>query len=286
MDTNALIDLVYKTYRMVRLYYAFNTVRFPRVGIVYNDYANEKVTKKVTALNLIYNKTKVPVLRNPNAERPTRLIRENISDSNIELFELDFDRIDNRCQGFITTTEYFQYPNSVFGLYNAKNKYIAFKALKALIPKLVNAKYNYYKFKLIYDDLSLLYIGPAQLFGLVPCAWDYEGDKPPKIATWYFKYLEMFIRHKERELSSLLYILLLSGFNDYRATKWAKRKEECNNLEKLKAFAAQKVRELDKYNKALEKREGDKVLVDSGKMIKEVFIINALYYSSSSLFVS
>lgn len=38
-------------------------VRFPRVGMVCDDYADEKVAKEVTALSLIYNKTKVPVLR-------------------------------------------------------------------------------------------------------------------------------------------------------------------------------------------------------------------------------
>jgi hypothetical protein len=32
---------------------------------------------------------------------------------------------------------------------------------------------------------------------------------------------------------------------------------------------AQKVSELDEYNKALEKREKDKALIDSGKMTKE-----------------
>lgn len=106
--------------------------------------------------------------------------------------------------------------------------------------------------------------------------------------------------HKERELSSLvkwsqasgamwLHMLLLSGFNDHRsfpftqlrqhlgATMWAKREKEFDNAEKLKAFAARKVRELDEYDKALEKREEDKALVNSGKMIKEEFITNALY---------
>jgi hypothetical protein len=42
------------------------------------------------------------------------------------------------------------------------------------------------------------------------------------------------------------------------------------------AFAARKVSELDEYDKALEKREEDKALVDSGKMTKEEFIANAL----------
>jgi hypothetical protein len=36
-----------------------------------------------------------------------------------------------------------------------KNKYVTFKALKALILELVNMKYNRYKFKLICDDLGL-----------------------------------------------------------------------------------------------------------------------------------
>jgi hypothetical protein len=113
-------------------------VRFPRVGNVCNDYSDEKVAMEVTALNLIYNRTTIPVpkiqawgpavsnplglgpfiimdfingvslsdlLKDPNAERPTRLMREGISDSDIEiiyrqlanyllqLFKLDFDRI-------------------------------------------------------------------------------------------------------------------------------------------------------------------------------------------------
>ncbi len=44
----------------------------------------------------------------------------------------------------------------------------------------------------------------------------------------------------------------------------------------LEAFAARKVSELDEYDEALEKREEDKALVDSGKMTKEEFIANAL----------
>lgn len=46
---------------------------------------------------------------------------------------------------------------------------------------------------------------------------------------------------------------------------------------------------LDEYNEALEKREKDKALVDSGKMTKEEFITNALiepgWPPCSSLFV-
>ncbi|PLB52195.1 phosphotransferase enzyme family protein [Aspergillus steynii IBT 23096] len=296
-------------------------VRFPRVGMVCDDYADEKVAVEVTALDLIRDQTTIPVprvwawgsaasnplglgpfiimdfidgvslndlLRDPNAESPSRVIREDISDSDIEviyrqlanfllqLFKLDFDRIGSlvspqaeaesppprpltfkahcilqnggvdtfgdREQGFATTTEFFQYlahqdwmqlaqqPNSVVGPYDAKNKHVAFNALKSLIPDLVHAKYDSRKFKLICDDLGLAnlivrgrqdltvvgvvdlewsYIGPAQLFGSAPWwllqdrpvnpEWDCEGDEPPEIGTRYFKYLDIFIRILEEE---------------------------------------------------------------------------------------
>lgn len=112
-------------------------VRFPRVGTVCDDYTDE-VAMEVTALSLIHNRTTIPVprvqawgpaasnllglgafimmdfvngvslsdlLEDPNAERPTRLMREDISDSDIvviyrqlanfllQLFKLNFDRI-------------------------------------------------------------------------------------------------------------------------------------------------------------------------------------------------
>jgi len=147
----------------------------------------------------------------------------------------------------------------------------------------------------------------------VNSAWDCNGDEPPKIAARYFKYLEIFTHileeeeakipgHKERELSNLvkwsqasgamwLHMLLSSGFNDHRsfpftqlrqhlgAAEWAKREKEFDNAEELEAFAARKVSELDEYDRALERREEDKALVDSGKMTKEEFIANALIES-------
>ncbi|KAJ5477831.1 hypothetical protein N7530_003340 [Penicillium desertorum] len=112
-------------------------VRFPRFGKVCEDYMDEKVAMEVSALNLIRNTTTVPVpivrawgpaasnrlglgpfimmdfingvslsslLQDP-AEKPTRVIKADISDSDIEviyrqlanfllqLFKLDFDRI-------------------------------------------------------------------------------------------------------------------------------------------------------------------------------------------------
>jgi hypothetical protein len=111
---------------------------------------------------------------------------------------------------------------------------VAFKALMALIPEMVNEQYDRCKFKLICDDLGLAnlivrgredltvvgivdlewsYIGPAQLFGSAPwwllqdrpvnSAWDYKGDEPPKIAARYFKYLDIFIHILEDEEAKL-----------------------------------------------------------------------------------
>lgn len=113
-------------------------VRFPRVGIVCDDYTNEKVAMEVTALSLIRTRITIPVprvqawgpaasnplglgpfimmdfingvdlcdlLQDPNAERPSRVMREDISNSDIEviyrqlanfllhLFEPNFDQI-------------------------------------------------------------------------------------------------------------------------------------------------------------------------------------------------
>ncbi|KAJ5177114.1 uncharacterized protein N7482_002991 [Penicillium canariense] len=296
-------------------------VRFPRMGIVCPLYADEKVAMEVTALNLISDRTTIPVprvqawgpaasnplglgpfimmdfingvslldiLQDPNAEH-SRVMREDISESDIEviyrqmtnfllqLFKLDFDRIGSlpsphpeaqsptpprpltfkahcilrnggvdtfgdRAQGFATTTEYFQHlvgqdweqlirqPNSTAGLYDAQNKYVAFKVLKSLVHDFVHAKYDRCKFKLICDDLGLgnlivrgkedltvigvvdlewSYVGPAQRFGSAPwwllrdrpvnCEWDYKGDEPPKIAARYLHYLSIFLRILEEE---------------------------------------------------------------------------------------
>lgn len=143
--------------------------------------------------------------------------------------------------------EYFQYvvgqdweqlihqPNSTVGLYDAKDKHVAFKVLKNLIPDLVHTKYNCCKFKLICDDLGLAnlivrgkedltvvgvvnlewsYIGPAQLFGSAPwwllqdrpvnSTWDCKVDKLPKIAARYLKYLEIFIHILEEEEAKMV----------------------------------------------------------------------------------
>ncbi|TQB74590.1 hypothetical protein MPDQ_004439 [Monascus purpureus] len=239
-------------------------------------------------------------------------------------------------------------PNSTDGEYDAKDKYVAFRILKTLIPDLVNTKYDYGKFKLICDDLGLAnlivrgkedltvvgvvdlewsYVGPAQLFGSAPwwllqdrpvnSAWDCEGDELPKIASRYLKYLDIFMHileeeeakmpgYEERELSSLvkwsqasgamwLHMLLSSGFNDYcsfpftklrqhlGAAEWAKREKEYDQAEELEGFASRKVKELEKYDEALQKMEESKALIDSGKMTKEEFIAKALMEPCCSL---
>ncbi|KAK8032657.1 phosphotransferase enzyme family protein [Apiospora arundinis] len=113
-------------------------LRFPRGGIIHTSYVDEKVAMEVEALTMIREKTTIPVpiiqawglaadnplglgpfiimeflngvslsdvLEDPTAETPTRLIREDIDDKDIEviyrqfvnillqLFKLDFDQI-------------------------------------------------------------------------------------------------------------------------------------------------------------------------------------------------
>lgn len=113
-------------------------LRFPRVGAISEDYADEKIAIEVEVLSVIRERTSIPVpevyswgpasdnplglgafilmefiegtslnrlLRDPNAAVDTRLMREDISDTDVEfllsqisrfqlqLFELDFDRI-------------------------------------------------------------------------------------------------------------------------------------------------------------------------------------------------
>ncbi|CAG8920394.1 unnamed protein product [Penicillium salamii] len=219
-------------------------VRFPRFGMVCEDYTDEKVAMEVSALNLIRSTTTIPtptvrawgpaasntlglgpfimmdfingvslssLLQDPNAERPNRVIREDISDSDIEviyrqlanfllqLFKLDFDQIGSlpspqtenpsptpprpltfKAQTILQDGGLVHQPNSTVGFYDAQNKYVAFKVLESLIPEFVNAKYDRCKFKLICDDLGLANVivrGTEDLtiVGLVDLEWSYIG---------------------------------------------------------------------------------------------------------------
>jgi hypothetical protein len=141
--------------------------------------------------------------------------------------------------------------------------------------------------------------------------WDcHLGDDPPKMGPRYFKYLEIFLRileeeeakmpgNEERELSSLmkwsqdsgamwLHMILSNGFNDHLTfpftllrqhfgdDAWVKRTVNFSNSEEPETFAVQKLSELDKHDKAVDKLEADKALVDSGDMKKEDFIARYL----------
>ncbi|KAL4971451.1 hypothetical protein BDW66DRAFT_163693 [Aspergillus desertorum] len=396
-------------------------VRFPRGGKVHSELADEKVAMEVTTLNLIHDRTNIPVptvhawgtaksnpldlgpfiimdfidgvslssiLRDPNAEYP-RLMTENVAVSDIEfiyrqmanlmleLFKLDFDCIGSlpwpgehqgttptrrrpltykahtilqdggvntfgdRNEGFATTTEYFRYvveqdlqqliqqPNSIVGPNDARNKYLSFKALAALLPGLIRKEYDHCKFKLICDDLGLAnlivqgqedltvvgvvdlewsYIGPAQLFASAPwwllldrpvnSSWDYEDSDPPKTGARYFDLLKMFIRvleeeeaktsaHAKQELSDLikwsqssgamwLHMLLSSGFNSncnfpfmqlrqhIGSDRWETLLETFNNPEALEKFTERKLRELNDYEKVLDKLEKERGEQSSG----------------------
>lgn len=146
--------------------------------------------------------------------------------------------------------------------------------------------------------------------------WDSKGGELPEMNTRYFKYLDIFTRvleeeeakmpgNEEKELSSLvkwsqasgamwLHMLLSNGFNDHRgfplahlrrdlgAVEWEKREAEFDNADELDSFTAQKLRELDEYDKALEQLEKYKVLIESGGMTKENFISKALIDSGST----
>ncbi|KAJ5138850.1 uncharacterized protein N7515_003698 [Penicillium bovifimosum] len=115
-------------------------VRFPRVGMICNQFVDEKVAMEVSALGLIQRSTTIPVpkvhawglaatnplglgpfiimdfidgvslidiFRDPESQHPSRVIREDISDDDIEsvyrqmanfllqLFRLEFGQIDS-----------------------------------------------------------------------------------------------------------------------------------------------------------------------------------------------
>ncbi|KAH6722439.1 hypothetical protein BKA61DRAFT_640057 [Leptodontidium sp. MPI-SDFR-AT-0119] len=234
-------------------------LRFPRVGAICEDNADEKVAMEVEVLSLIRERTSIPVpklyswglavdnplglgafiliefiegttlnhlLKDLNPAVDSRLIREGISDNDIELlfrqisciqlqlFELDFDRIGslptpktgfsapirpltwkvheiiqtggvntfgNRTQGFSTTTEYFESINRQdSGPYDAENKYISFKLLASPVPGYVNKKYDQGPFKLVCDDLGLGNLivksdDDLTIVGVVDLEWSYAG---------------------------------------------------------------------------------------------------------------
>jgi hypothetical protein len=134
-------------------------------------------------------------------------------------------------------------------------------------------------------------------------AWDcYEGE-PTGITSRYFRYLDIFTRileeeeakmHGNKELSELVrwsersgamwvHMLLATGFNGpstfpfvqltqhVGVDEWKRREIEVSEDE-VTAFGTRKKRQLELYNRELEKIEEHRALVDEGKMRKEDFI--------------
>ncbi|KAL2827721.1 hypothetical protein BDW59DRAFT_179007 [Aspergillus cavernicola] len=142
-------------------------------------------------------------------------------------------------------------------------------------------------------DLEWSYIGPAQLFGSAPwwllqdrpvnTAWDYDEEEEAKTPGYEERELSRLVKWSQSSGAMWLH-MLSSGFNDeyifpfmqlrqhFGTDEWAKHEKEFNNTEELEAFAEQKVSDLYQYNKAVEKIEVDKALVDSGRMTKEFLI--------------
>ncbi|OOO06973.1 hypothetical protein OAory_01091760 [Aspergillus oryzae] len=116
------------------------------------------------------------------------------------------------------------------------------------------------------------------------CQWvlTFHLDKLPCQFDSTFYHGAFNAGYKEREFSSLTkwffsFMLLRRHFG----AEWAMREKEFDHTEKLEAFAARKVDELDKYDKASEKMEEKKALVDSENITKQEFIANALIEAGS-----
>lgn len=136
-------------------------------------------------------------------------------------------------------------------------------------------------------------------------AWDCNNGVPTGITSRYFKYLNLFKRvleeeearlagHENRELSNLVrwseqsgamwvHMLLATGFNDsytfpftmlvqhLGTDEWERRERDISEDE-VAAFGAQKVLQLEHYNRDLARIQAHKILVDEGKLSKKDFI--------------
>lgn len=230
--------------------------------------------------------------------------------------------------------------NSAQGWHSACEAHASLEVLKSLLPDLVEPNFNYGPFKLICDDFGLrnlivrghddltvvgvvdlewVYAGPAQLFASGPWwvlgdrpnneAWDYKGGEPPRFASRYMRYLEIFTSvlkeeeikmpgHEKKELSTLvewskstgamwLHMIISAGFFDcesfpcgqlqrHRGLRWwldtLKRFED---QEEVKVFAQGKELELTRYDEEVDQIEELKSLMDCGKLAHEDFVARA-----------
>ncbi|KAK3368547.1 hypothetical protein B0H63DRAFT_534811 [Podospora didyma] len=310
MDYNALIDIDYQVQGKLwidRVSTFRGGLPYHLEGTFHNGAFNAGVKMGLAAdnplglgpfimMDFVDGVTLNDFLKDLKAERLTRLTREDIT----------------RRDHPNTTEQLVHQPDSVTGPNGAKKSYVAFKTLQALVPEMINPKYD----RGNKDDFTVVGI----LFGSAPWwlqdrpvndQWDYDfrddNGTPPEVATRYFHYLEIYKRvlkeeeakmpgYEEKELSNLvqwsqdsgamwLHMLMSSGFNDTYSfpwtqlcpqlgeADWARREKEFEgDADELEAFAAKKVRGLDEYDTALEKRQVEKELMDSGKMTKEEFL--------------
>jgi hypothetical protein len=135
--------------------------------------------------------------------------------------------------------------------------------------------------------------------------WDHFGKKPPTQVARYFRYLKIYQRvleeeeskrpaHKEKELSTLvrwseesgamwLHMVLSNGFicthtfpserlqQHLRIGRWRKG-EGSADTETEKAFAVQKMSELEQHKADLAEIRADKARMDRGEIYRQDFI--------------
>ncbi|KAJ5788919.1 Aminoglycoside phosphotransferase [Penicillium psychrosexuale] len=194
-------------------------------------------------------------------------------------------------------------PNSAIAELDVYSKYTSLSILESLIPQFVNTADENGPFKLICDDftpanmivksdsdltivgvvdLEWVYAGPAQLFGSAPWwllhdrpvndEWDFENSYHPPVATErYFDCLRIF-----KEACGFFNPL---GFPYMKwrqfigLDRWMERVNELEIRPEVKDFVCDKLRDLDEYDKKVEKVEELKASLDRGQMTKDEFIV-------------
>lgn len=140
--------------------------------------------------------------------------------------------------------------------------------------------------------------------------WDFESDNPPRMNERYLKCLNLFKRvlaeeeaklpryQERREVSKLvqwsedsgamwLHMLLSSGFFDMftfpfmhlrqrlGVQRWRDHVDKIKTKRDVKNLMATKLKDLDQYDKQVEKLEQLKASKDNGQMTREEFITTA-----------
>ena len=165
-------------------------------------------------------------------------------------------------------------------------------------------------------DLEWVYAGPAQLFASGPWwllgdrpineAWDYYRGEPPRVASRYMRYLDIFISvlkeeevkilgPEKKEVSTLvewskatgamwLHMILSAGFFDsrwfpcgqlerhYGLRWWLDTLKKFEDQADVKAFARSKELDLIRYDEEVDQIEEFKSLMDCGKLTCTDFV--------------